>query len=645
VDDPRGLKLEWQRLESADLVKLLDDRRPAVRARAIGQLGKLGGEAVPALEAALRESGSSELRRSAVWALTRIEGEGARAAARAALGDRDESVRHAAIHSAAVRRDAGACAALTDILAGNAPQLARAAAEALGRIGDRRAVAPLLAAAAAEHDRVLEHSLTYALIEIGDTAGTAAGLQAPSSRARRASLVALDQMDRGGLKASAVTPLLASSDPLLKQTAWWIAGHHAEWGGELAGFFRSRLSGSDGDAGKREELESELAQLGQNTAIQELVAESAVRAPSRSGRLTALGAMGRAHLRQTPPAWTGALVRVLAERDADLVRGAVAAARAIVPPKPDTPELSAALAAVARSRSLPSDVRVQALAAIPAGPGSLDPELFALLRASIDPEQPVSARTAAAGVLGKAKLEREQLLELTETLKSAGPMEVAQLLPAFDNAADEELGLRMVSALKESKGRANLRPDLVRARLEKYPESVRRQGEQLLISLDVDTAAQKRRLEGLLSELKGGDIRRGQTVFNGQKAACRSCHTMGYLGGKVGPDLTRIGQIRTERDLLESIIYPDASFVRSYEPIVVVTKSGEMHSGVLRRDAPDEVVLATGATDEVRIARSEIADLRPGTVSVMPSGLEAQLSRQEMADLLAFLKAARREAQ
>ena len=185
----------------------------------------------------------------------------------------------------------------------------------------------------------------------------------------------------------------------------------------------------------------------------------------------------------------------------------------------------------------------------------------------------------------------------------------------------------------------------MRARLEKYPESVRRQGEQLLVSLDVDTAAQKRRLEGMLSELKGGDIRRGQTVFNGQKAACRSCHTMGYLGGKVGPDLTRIGQIRTERDLLESIIYPNASFVRSYEPIVVVTKSGEMHSGVLRRDAPDEVVLATGATDEVRVARSEIADLRPGTVSVMPSGLEAQLSRQEVADLLAFLKAARREAQ
>ena len=44
-----------------------------------------------------------------------------------------------------------------------------------------------------------------------------------------------------------------------------------------------------------------------------------------------------------------------------------------------------------------------------------------------------------------------------------------------------------------------------------------------------------------------------------------------YLGGHVGPDLTNIGQARTERDLLESIVYPSASFVRSYEPIIVVT--------------------------------------------------------------------------
>src|SRR5262249_11100293 len=134
------------------------------------------------------------------------------------------------------------------------------------------------------------------------------------------------------------------------------------------------------------------------------------------------------------------------------------------------------------------------------------------------------------------------------------------------------------------------------------------------------------------------DIRRGQLVFNSQKAACSSCHTVGYLGGKVGPDLTTIGQVRTERDLLESIVYPSASFVRSYEPYIVTIKSDETLSGVLKKDAPDEVILATGPGAETRIARVDITDIRPGTVSVMPAGLEEQLTKQELADLLAFLK-------
>ena len=80
------------------------------------------------------------------------------------------------------------------------PAVQRAAAEALGRIGDPRAVPDLLAAAAPQLDRVLEHSMTYALIEIADPSSTAAGLQAASSRAKRAALIALDQMDGGGLK-------------------------------------------------------------------------------------------------------------------------------------------------------------------------------------------------------------------------------------------------------------------------------------------------------------------------------------------------------------------------------------------------------------------------------------------------------------
>ena len=66
---------------------------------------------------------------------------------------------------------------------------------------------------------------------------------------------------------------------------------------------------------------------------------------------------------------------------------------------------------------------------------------------------------------------------------------------------------------------------------------------------------------------------------------------------------------------------------------------------MLRSDAANEVVLATGADTEVRVARRDISEMRPGTVSVMPQGLDEQLSRSELADLLAFLKSTKWGAQ
>ncbi|MBX9626733.1 MAG: c-type cytochrome, partial [Gemmataceae bacterium] len=120
-----------------------------------------------------------------------------------------------------------------------------------------------------------------------------------------------------------------------------------------------------------------------------------------------------------------------------------------------------------------------------------------------------------------------------------------------------------------------------------------------------------------------------------------ACHQMGYVGGKVGPDLTRVGGTRSDRDLLEAIVFPSASFVRSYEPVRVVTTDGRTLSGVLTKDAPDEIVLAVAADKEERIARADVESIGPGTVSVMPAGLDQQLSVQDLADLVAFLKASK----
>jgi putative heme-binding domain-containing protein len=201
------------------------------------------------------------------------------------------------------------------------------------------------------------------------------------------------------------------------------------------------------------------------------------------------------------------------------------------------------------------------------------------------------------------------------------------------------VGSRLVEALKQSPALLGLRVEMIKPRLEKYPASVREQAEPLYATLNVDAEKQKARLEGLVASLSSGDIRRGQAVFNGAKAACATCHAIGYLGGKVGPDLTRIGQVRNERDLLESIVFPSASFVRSFEPVTIATREGRVVNGLVRAETADEVILTTGANEEARVARDEIEEMRPGTVSVMPAGLDQQLTPQELADLVAFLKA------
>ncbi|MFM8357687.1 MAG: dehydrogenase, partial [Verrucomicrobiota bacterium] len=242
--------------------------------------------------------------------------------------------------------------------------------------------------------------------------------------------------------------------------------------------------------------------------------------------------------------------------------------------------------------------------------------------------------------LGRARLDAVQLRQLTEVLQAEGPLEFLRLLPAYERGGDEALGARLLAALRDAKARAALRPELVRQAVKNFPEGTRREAEALVAMLNANVAAQGERLERLLGELKGvhGDVRRGQAIFLGQKAACFTCHKIGYQGGLFGPDLTSIGQARTERDLLESIVYPSASFVRSYEPMVVVTRSGEEMSGILRSENDRELVLVSGPGAEQRIPRLEVADQRPGTVSLMPAGLDEQLGRQELADLLAFLK-------
>jgi putative membrane-bound dehydrogenase-like protein len=642
VDDPRGLKLKWKEMRPYDLQRLLGDTRPFVRKRATREFVDLYHKQMKetgAPFATYRGAPSAQERLQQVWAFVQFGPSGWNSICKDLLDDEDDTVRQAAIHCVGLVREGSAVPKLLKLLKHESLHNRRAAAEALGRIGDKTAVAALLAAVGEPCDRVLEHSLIYALIEIGDAQGTSAGLTSNNLRTRRAALIALDQMNGGGLKVEAVVRELTSSDPQIKEAAWWIAGRHPEWGGAVAGLLQDRLAAKTASALELDDLVKQLAKFGRGGAVQELLSAGLSPAKSQQERRIVLRAMAQAGLKQPPQPWVTGLTQTLRGDDVDLVQEAIATARTWRDPKQRSDPLVAALLKVGHNAALPVSIRLSALSAVAGGIPEIDAATFDLLRAHLAADEPVLVRTAAADVLGRARLSSAQLQTLTASVKAVGPMELDRVLEAYTGCADDVIGKELVTALKTASAKASLRVEALKPRLAKFGPEVQALAKELYVSLNVDADKQREHLEKLLTTVKDGDISRGRTVFNSQKAACFTCHAIGYLGGKLGPDLTHIGKIRTERDLLESIVFPSASFVRGYEPVVVTMKDGRVFNGIVRKDVADEIVLATGATQEERLAREEIDDLRPSQVSVMPAGFEQQVTPQELADLIAFLRA------
>ncbi len=520
----------------------------------------------------------------------------------------------------------------------------RVAAEGLGRLGAADGATDLFAAlgVAGDGDEILFRSVAHALIQLGNTSAARAQLSSGASPAAlRAALVVLDQVPSGNIQPADVLPHLGSGHATLRATAIWIAGRHADWGSALAGGFRERLAKNSPNDSERAELQSQLTRFARAAAVQEILASIAHGGPdiAAGSRLTALRAMAGASLKETPATWIDALVAALQPGEPAVQRQAVSTARALSAAKTRSGDLASSLERIGRNGSQPTETRLEALAAIPGGLANVDEPILTLWLGNAAASQPVAVRSLAVAGLTKALLTEAQLRQIADATKTMGPLELPKVVAAFEHCSSEAVGLALLNGLQQSKGLSGLRPETLRPRLTNFPDSVRTKAEPLLASLNADAAKQAARLESLLAEISGhGDIRRGQAIFNSPRAACSSCHAIGYLGGHVGPDLTKISEVRSERDLLEAIVYPSASFVRSYEPLIVAMRDGEEVSGVLRKDGADEIVLATGPTTETRVPRSDIVEMRPGAVSVMPQGLDEQLSRQELADLLTFLK-------
>ncbi|MDB5351802.1 MAG: putative rane-bound dehydrogenase [Planctomycetota bacterium] len=645
-DDPRGAKIDWAKSTLGFQVDRLDDPRPFVRRRAIDAIATGGEEAAEFLWKAIDRERSAEMRRSATWALTRMKGKTARDLALAMLMDEDLTVRLAAWHAIdrsplpldeSDRREIKS--SLMTVSQHHRPLTARKAVEVAGRLRVREASGPLVAILAQyPGDTMIEHSVIRAMIDIDIPEQQVFTLSLKPQARGFAPMVALDQAGHR-VPIDAILRALGGNDERSREVAEWIVERHPEYSDDVAVDLASRLAKNPISEGEFKVLGRQLARFSNSARVRGLLG-NALRSNNtpRDLRLMAVRSIEKSGLRALPGEWRDGLMLALRSNDPEIATAAIAAARAMPSANDAAGELASTLIKVADRDDAPSALRLDALVALPGGAGTLSGPIFGFLRTQIGPDLPVSTRLAAAGVLARAKLSADQLTNLADALRVAGPLDAADLLAAFDHTTDDAIGRKLVAALKDSPALTSLRVETLKPRFAKFGQPVQDAAASLYDLIERGAADQRAKLDDLTKTIPEGDVRRGQAVFNGTKAACLSCHAIGYVGGTVGPDLSRIGAIRNDRDLLESIVFPSASFVRSYEPMVVATKEGQVHSGVLRKDSPEEVVLATGPDKEVRISRADVEEMKPGTVSVMPSGLDQQVTKQELADLLAFLK-------
>ncbi|MDG2126052.1 MAG: c-type cytochrome, partial [Verrucomicrobiales bacterium] len=134
-----------------------------------------------------------------------------------------------------------------------------------------------------------------------------------------------------------------------------------------------------------------------------------------------------------------------------------------------------------------------------------------------------------------------------------------------------------------------------------------------------------------------GDAVAGKVVF---ARACISCHRLDGVGIDLGPDLRSVAQ-HDGRKLLNSILDPSAIIEPGFMAYHCKLTSGEALYGVIATETGASLTLRLAGNSTRSVLRSEIESLKSTGMSLMPEGLEAALTVEALADLIAYLQVVR----
>jgi putative membrane-bound dehydrogenase-like protein len=254
------------------------------------------------------------------------------------------------------------------------------------------------------------------------------------------------------------------------------------------------------------------------------------------------------------------------------------------------------------------------------------------LQRLVDPQLPDTLQAAAVRALGTHRDAR-----VVTSLLAAGrfatypPSLREQVLSTLIAQSHHVPGL--LTALEDGRVPTASIDALRRRQLTQHRDlDVRRRAEKLFGAVQGDRAKVFEAYKDVVTWK--ADPTNGRAVF---QRVCATCHRLDQEGHAVGPDLFGIRNQPKETILLHTLV-PDHEITQGFTAYTVATKDGRTLTGLVTSETPASITLKQPLGKEDTILRAEIEEMSASNQSLMPQGLEKSISRQEFADLLAYLK-------
>ncbi len=632
------------KLSTDQTVSRLNDDRPWIARTSLIDLAQLKGEEASKAVALLSQQITLDNqtlthRLNALWGLCSIGSNAALEQVSRAVNSTDPSIAQAACHVVSLHRFKPAKQNLENALSSRSPSVRRAAAEALGRIGDASSVNSLMKGLDGDSfDRILQHSITYALIELEVTEPIERFAKTSSTaRQQQTAMIALDQL-RASDKLSVEFMLNAidSPDTQCAQTAASLLANHSDWAPKFASAIAERIHRSTTPDAVPASMLTILRGWKDTETVQQWVASQLEQAPQDLQKQTQLTAILEMYSgTPLPQSWDPSIARWLSSATAE-VRSQIISLLTKM-------DLSKASQTVASLQHLAVQaesilVKLDILAALPVGTRVADRTMENAILDSLTSSDTAESQAASAA-MRKITLSLESSNKLLGKLAQLSPRDLAISVEAIHRTADTELDHAMLQLLPSLPSARTLSMDQLLNLYRNRGEKLKSLAESSINSLSKTPSDVEAKIDEVLAKLGPGDPIRGLQLFRSSKTACSSCHRLGYVGGEIGPELSRIGASRTRRALLEAILFPSARLEQSYQPIRVLTVDGQVYNGIVKNSSTAQRLdLQLSADKTVSIETKDIERQEPSPVSIMPSGMLELLTTEDLADLIALLE-------